>query len=290
MDERCGSLPVPRSLRAVPLDDAGLPRVAELADLLRDVAGLRSSLRKDLALAATAVEAGADDLAGWLVVGDGREVRAFEQRTTARLARLAAAEAVAIRAPEAPRALAPVQRGRRRLPPLAQLLAAAAVIGFLAGLVPALTHSRPATTSAAALQSYATVTRLASTGAPASRITQAAEEFHADLAPVVADAGSDPAATERALALLQGERAVIAGGNHRVALGRVLRQADAMVARLSAALPAPVDPGAGGLAPARTSAPVPTAPPLVPVPSLPSAAPQEPDVRLGFSPTSITGP
>jgi hypothetical protein len=287
-----GPLPGPRLLRAAPLDDAGHPRVPELAALLGEMEGLRAALRRDLALAATAVEAGADDLAGWLVGDDGRQIRDLGQRATAHLATLATAEAAtAAELAAAARPVIPAPRRVERARPAVQLLAAAAVLGFLAGLVPPRAGpgpTEPVATSRSALQSYAKVTRLASRGASASSISAAAEEFHADLAPLVAG-GSDPREAEQAIAMLEGERAVIVRSGHRAALRPVLRRADAMVARLTEALPDPVDPGLVGLTPLGTP-PVPTAVPVVPVPSLASAAPEEPDVPLPLPPRMITGP
>jgi hypothetical protein len=211
------------------IDDLPEPRIADLDALLREVDTLRSTMRRDLSLAATAVEAGDQELAGWLLLGEGGEVRAFEERA---LAHLTALEATT------PIETLPAKR-RRMLPAAPLVAAAAAVFGILAGVVPgtggtALTS--PKTTNTA-MQSYAELTQLASDGASASRISAAAKQFHAALGPIVADPAANPAAAEKAIALLQSERAVIAGEADSPALRAVLAQADALVRRLQATLP-----------------------------------------------------
>jgi hypothetical protein len=253
-DRQAGPGPSPRraGLRALPtpvdveiyvndapplfevIDDLPEPRIAELDALLRDVDALRCTMRRDLTLAATAAEAGADDLAGWLLLGEDGEVRAFEQRALAHLDALKGDDE-----PTASDLTDKKQRRVHRMMPAAPLVAAAAaVVGFLSGVVPstggAVTSPK---TSNAALQSYAQLTELASHGASASSISAAAQRFHADLAPLVADANTNPAAAEKAIALLQTERVLIAGEADSPALRAVLAQADALVVRLRATLP-----------------------------------------------------
>jgi hypothetical protein len=219
------------------IDDLPEPRVAELDALLREVDGLRSTLRRDLTLAATAVEAGDNELAGWLLLGDSGEVRSFEDRA---LAHLSAMDNTPVDEPAADVAAVPAPRRAARMMPAAPLVAAAAaIVGFLTGVVPG-TGGSPVTsprTANAALDSYAHLTQLASHGASPSRLSAAAEQFHADLAPLVAAAGTNPAAAEKAIALLQSERAVIAGEADSPALQAVLAQADLLVQRLRATLP-----------------------------------------------------
>jgi hypothetical protein len=215
------------------IDDLPDPRVAELDALLREVDGLRSTLRRDMTLAATAVEAGDNDLAGWLLLGDGGEVRSFEDRALAHLSAMDDNDSAAVPSIPAPR------RAARMMPAAPLVAAAAAIIGFLTGVVPG-TGGSPITsprTSNAALDSYAHLTQLASNGASPSRLSAAAQKFHADLAPLVAAAGTNPAAAEKAIALLQSERAVIAGEADSPALQAVLAQADLLVQRLRATLP-----------------------------------------------------
>ena len=219
------------------IDELSEPRIAELHALLRDVDGLRTSLRRDLTLAATAVEAGADDFDNWLLLGDDGQVRTFEERALEHLQQLEAQE-VADELP--PSTAVPAPRRRRRMLPAAPMVAAcAALFGFVTGSVPGLPTSHPAAphTSNVALNSYARVTTLATSGASATSISQAAQQFHAELAPLVAQAGTNPAAAERAIALLNSERIVISAGPDSPALRAVLHQADLLVARLRAGLP-----------------------------------------------------
>ena len=215
------------------IGDLPEPRISELDALLRDVDELRSTMRRDLSLAATAAQAGETDLAGWLLLGDDGRIRTFEERALAHLHELEAGEAL----DEAP--AVPVQRRRRRLLPAAPMVAAcAALFGFLTGSVPGVSGSvESPSTSNVALDSYARLTTLAANGGSDDSITAAAEQFHADLAPLVAAASTDPIAAEKALALLRSERAVFASGVDSPALRAVLRQADILVARLQASLP-----------------------------------------------------
>jgi hypothetical protein len=216
------------------IDELPEPRIADLDALLREVDNLRSTMRRDLTLAATAAEAGADDLAGWLLLREDGEVRAFEERALSHLSDLEAAD----EATEAP-ALIPAPRRAARLLPAAPLVAAAAaLVGLLSGALPGTGGSSitsPKTSNAA--QSYAQLTALAANGASPSRISAAAQKFHADLAPLVASAAANPDAAEKAIALLQSERAVIAGEADSPALRAVLAQADLLVRRLRATLP-----------------------------------------------------
>ena len=218
------------------IDELGEPRIAELDALLREVDQLRATLRQDLTLAATAIEAGADDLAGWLLLGEDGQVRAFEERALAHLSALQAEDEAA---DEIASAVIPAPRRRARMMPAAPLVAAAAaLVGFLTGAIPGTGGSpltSPKTSNAA--QSYAQLTALAANGASPSRISEAAQKFHSDLAPLVAAAGSDPDATQKAIALLQSERAVIAGEADSPALRAVLAQADLLVRKLRAKLP-----------------------------------------------------
>jgi hypothetical protein len=215
------------------IDELPEPRIADLDALLREVDNLRTSMRRDLSLAATAAEAGDQELAGWLLLGEGGEVRAFEERALAHLSALESAT-------ETVDALSIPRRRQPRLLAAAPLVAAAAaVVGVLTGVVPGVSGpvaTSPHTTNSA-MQSYAHLTQLASDGASASQISAAATKFHAALGPIVASAGSNPEAAEKAIALLQSEQAVIAGEADSPDLRAVLAQADALVRRLQATLP-----------------------------------------------------
>ncbi|GAC1444753.1 MAG: hypothetical protein NVSMB55_22200 [Mycobacteriales bacterium] len=262
------------------IDDLPEPRIADLDALLREVDTLRSTMRRDLSLAATAAEAGEPDLAGWLLLGEGGAVRSFEARALSHLAKLGDIEAGPTPA------LIPGRKAARMLPAAPFVAAAAAVVGFLTGVVPGAGSAavNTPTTSNAAMQSYAQLTELASHGASASKITDAAEQFHAALAPLVASDGANPDATEKAIALLQSERAVIAGEGDSAALRAVLAQADALVRTLEATLPGrraarvvvPVAPvsnhGEQNAGPSRTS-PKPTPSPAVSPSAAPAASP-----------------
>jgi hypothetical protein len=210
------------------MNDLPEPRIADLDALLREVDDLRGTLRRDLTLAATAVEAGADDLAGWVLLGEDGQVRQFEERALAHLRTLEQADSD----------VAPVARHRRvrRMLPAAPLVAAcAALFGFLGGGLPSGTNATSGTN--VALSSYTKLTDLAISGASDRSITEAADQFHEDLAPLVAAARTNPAAAEKAIALLQGERAIIAPQADTPALQAVLRRAEALVAQLRASLP-----------------------------------------------------
>ena len=272
------------------IGDLPEPRISELDALLRDVDDLRSTMRRDLTLAATAAKAGEADLAGWLLLGDDGRIRTFEERALAHLHELEAGELSDEAAPVP--APVPAQRRRHRLLPAAPMVAAcAALFGFLTGSVPGVSSSveSPATSNVA-LDSYARLTTLATNGGSDDSITAAAEQFHADLAPLVAAAGTDPIAAQKALALLRSERAVFAGGVDSPALRAVLRQADLLVARLQASLPRkPLRPTVVVPAPQQQSKPkASTAPKSSPAPkptpaATPAASPQP-------SPTSSSKP
>ncbi len=241
------------------IDDLPEPRIADLEALLRDVDRLRSTLRQDLSLAATALEAEEPALAAWLLSGQD-DVRGFEQSALAHLDALAerdAAAAVQVAAAAAPtdaRPAASAVRHRRFLSAAPFAAAAAVVFAFVAGVATPTVTERPTATRVdnAALASYQEFTQLALQGGTLSEISAAAERFHDDLAPLVASPQTDPAAVTHAIWLLQSERAVlIAGGDSSRELTSVLREADRLVARLRA-----------GLSRARLAVPVPG---LVPV-------------------------
>lgn len=259
------------------IDELPEPRIADLDALLREVDNLRATLRQDLTLAATAVEAGAGDLAGWLLLREDDQVHAFEERALAHLGALAAADGPT----EAPAQIPAPRRFSRMMPAAPLVAAAAALVGFLVGGVPGTGDliTSPETSNAA--QSYAELTELAANGASPNRISAAAQEFHAALAPLVAAAASNPAAAEKAIALLQSERAVIAGEADSPALRAVLAQADLLVRKLRATLPhttrlvVPVAPQSGPTSKSSSQPKSSPAPKASPSPSpKPSASPK----------------
>ena len=217
------------------IDGLGEPRIADLDALLRDVDDLRGALRRDLSLAATAADAGESDLAAWLVTQDDG-LRAFEARALGHLDALAQADDDLL-GDEA----TPAARPRRRmLTPAPFAAAAALVFAFVIGVgtpSTSLDPATPAADNAAALASYDAFSQLALEGGSVSQISAAAQEFHADLAPLVSAPGTDPAVVSQMIRLLQSERAMlIAGGTSTHELTQVLREADRLVARLRANL------------------------------------------------------
>lgn len=282
------------------LGDLREPRIADLDALLREVDDLRGTMRRDLTLAATAVESGDDDLAGWLLLGENGTVRSFEERALAHLSDLEAREAALHETPDQviPVPVTAPRRLRRMMPAAPLVAACAALFGFLTGAVPGM-GSPPSSpsTSNVALDSYAELADLASRGASDHRITEAAMKFHRDLAPLVTAGTPDPAAIEKAIALLQSERAVIASGSDSPALLAVLRQADALVARLRASLPrkstrplivVPAAPQQQRSA-APKSSPTPKASPA-PAPSSSPVASPKPSTTSSTSPTPSSSP
>ena len=251
----------PRSLRAVPgvpaarvgsdapapalrvvVGQESAPRVEALNALLRDVDELRSTLRKDLTLAATALESGEPALAGWLLDGDSDALHTFEGQASAHLGALEAtpgpAPSPAAAASPAP---APAAVGRHRARFLAAtpfVAAAAAVIGFVTGVVPSGSSGiSSSATRSAALASYTRVYQLAATGAPAVQVRAAAQHLQDTLAPLLEQAQTDPAAAETAIALLQAEQVLLTDSKDHSQLGSALHAAQLLVSRLQARLP-----------------------------------------------------
>jgi hypothetical protein len=199
--------------------------VEELDALLRQVDDLRLTLETDLSLAAAALEAGVPELALDVVDSDRAELAAFEQHALHQLADLS--------------------RHRRRswVPAHAASIAVAAgLVGLLAGVLPqALAPRQPDAlpVSAAATESLERLQDLALNG-DANDIREASAELHAQLAAVVDQAHSDPAAAQTALLLLSYEQNAIARSSDRGALRDVLRQSQALARRIRAALPVAV--------------------------------------------------
>ena len=234
----------PRLHRATPVDLSGLlpgedaPRVPELSALLGEIDALRLTLQTDLSLAAAALEAGADDLAGELVDGDLAALHAFTGRATRHLADLQAdtdTGAGASGVPDEVEVDLPVRR-RRVLSAAPLVAAAAALVGFVT-LVPTRGAATPETSmSSAALAGYE-LTRLASQGAPDEQLLRAAEELNEELAVLIAQAADDPAAAQQALLLLEQTTEVLAGQGDSGVLRGVIAETRALRARLREALP-----------------------------------------------------
>lgn len=219
----------------VPAEDR--PRVADLSALLGDIDALRLTLQTDLTLTAAALEADAVGLAVELLEGDLAEVRAFGARAAGRIASLDAAEDVG--EPVADEVPVVSALPRRRILSAAPLMAAAAaLIGFVAfvpdrGGVPS-----PETTMTSAAMAGWELNRLAREGAPDEALRLAAMELNDELAELIAQAATDPAAAEQALMLLDSTTEVLAGQDERGLLREVLAEARALRERLRETLPA----------------------------------------------------
>lgn len=215
------------------------PRVPDLSALLADIDALRLTLQTDLTLAAAALEAGADELAGELVDGDLCELRAFSSRADTRLAALAGEDAPAdddVAAADEPEVV-PLRHRRRVLSGAPLLVAAAALLGFVAGVVPDRVSEQPASTMTSATMASYELNRLASEGAPDEQLRLVAEALNDELAALVAQAADDPAAAEQAMTLLQQTTEVLARQGDSSVLRGVMAEARMLRERLREALP-----------------------------------------------------
>ncbi len=241
-DERHGADAQERETAASVLP--GLPRLAELDALLREVDGLRMTLETDLTLAAAAADSGATALVDELVGADLEHLRRFETRALGHLDALAAGEpgrtagaccAKAVLA-AAPAPEPPVRRRRRLRVPLAPLVGAAAALAVVLAVSPATTSAeQPADLTA--MSSWDQLTRLAGSDASAGEVRHAALLWHQEVAELVSRAGSDPVAARQALVLLQAEQRVLADGADAAGLQGVIAQSRDLADRLRAALP-----------------------------------------------------
>ncbi|MBC7374561.1 MAG: hypothetical protein H7323_11280 [Frankiales bacterium] len=214
--------------------------------MLARIDALRTTLAAHLSLAAAPLEAGADDLPGELVSGDLVELHAFQTRALAHLA--------ALQEPEPPGkgTGAPVWRRRRMMPAAPLVAAAAAVIGLFAGVVPNSSPAPQATTTVDGLSqagfSVAWLSELAATGASPDELREAAQSMNAELADLIAEAGTNPAAAQQALLLLQAGGQVLSEQGDQGALREVLARTRELERQLRKVLPSI----------SRTGAPVPS--------------------------------
>lgn len=221
----------PRRLRLVPLrrpsTPAEPPRVEALDALLRDVDDLRLTLATDLSLAASAVESGAPAVAAEILGNDRDALHRFEERALDQLATLDAAADV-----PAPRRSAWAQVHA------APIVAAAALVGLLAGVVPQVMgpNDNGIAQTVAASDSLERLQQWAESG-DAEQVRAASFRLHAQLADVVANAGTNPEAAQTALLLLTYEQSAIVRSGDSHALADVLRQSQAMARAIVAALP-----------------------------------------------------
>ena len=222
-----------RRLRLVPSRrpsaPAEPPRVEALDALLREVDDLRLTLETDLTLAASAVESGVPRVAIEILSSDRDALHRFEERALDHLATLDTAShnpEVAHKSVWAQAHAAPI-------------VAAAALVGLLAGVVPQVVGPRSdgVTRTVAASDSLERLQALARQGDTA-RVRAVSFQLHQQLADVVANAQRDPAAAQTALLLLSYEQSAIANSADSKALADVLRQSQALSRAIVAALPA----------------------------------------------------
>lgn len=243
MDAQDGQVPAPRRpalprLRrtvaptelpfAVPGEQP--PRVADLSALLGDIDALRLTLQTDLTLAAAALEAGAPELADELVGGDVAEVRAFGESALERLAALETAD------DEVEVAATPLPR-RRILSAAPLMAAAAALIGFVAFVPDRGVPATPETSMTSAAMAGYELSRLAQAGAPDEALALAAEELNDELAELIAQAATDPAAAQQALMLLETTTQVLSRQGDSGVLRSVMAETQLLRAKLRQTLP-----------------------------------------------------
>ncbi len=244
----------------------GSPRVGALDALLREVDGLRLTLETGLSLAASAVDAGSPGLALDILEDDRSSLAAFQDRALGHLADLSATPVVST-----------ARRSRFRVP-AAPFVAAAAIVGFLVGVVPT-TGSNGAdevrVSTVAANSSLDQLKAFAAVG-NTSQVRMTAATLHQQLLAVVAQAGSDPAAAERALLMLSIERNAIEASGDSVALRDVLVRSAALAKRIRNSLPSTIRsaiPAAPALEVPRTASPSPKAATASPKPATASPTP-----------------
>jgi hypothetical protein len=157
--------------------------------VLSEVQKLRLLLGSDLTVAAAAAEAQREEIAADIVAADRAEVASFGRRSVARLL-------------EAPTEIPAPRRRWVGLPSAPLLAAMAAVVALLAGIVPSSgwfgrAGVAPLTASFDSFRARFT------TDQPAAQVLANVNATPGALAPLIAAAPTDPAAAERALALLQ---------------------------------------------------------------------------------------
>jgi DNA-binding GntR family transcriptional regulator len=202
------------------------PRVDALDAFLREVDDLRLTLETDLSLAASAVESGATQLASDILSSDRASVGEFQERALGHLGSLDVAEVAQSR-----RVRVPIHAG--------PILVAAALVGVLAGAAPRVLTPPGATgtpQTVAATDSLQRLQELAASG-DTEQVRQASLQLHRQLAGVVANAKADPLAAQTALMLLTFEQSAIVRSGDSKELADVLRQSQALVRAIVAALP-----------------------------------------------------
>lgn len=218
-------------------------RLAELAaangedvqDLLREVADLRLALETDLTIAAAALDVGSAKIAGEILTGERRQLAVLRTRLQATRKRAAGG---------------PGRTGtyRLRLPVVALVALAAALLGAAGATVAARHTTHPTTTSSnqmalSAAQRYVALALAADRRQP-PEIAAAADALQRSLRELLADASHHPAQAQAAWQLLRGERSLLRhdGAPASPALAGALHETESLIATL----PPGVGPGAAG--------------------------------------------
>jgi len=192
----------------------------ELAELLQDLRNLRMTLAMDLTAAASAIEQGADEVAGDVVDADRRELAKFTRGARERLSALQLGEVELANA-----AAAPIEAGRRSqawrrrvlvsLPAVPLVGAVALSAAAAAGFVPVpgqSSHSPAHVTVQASAPVASTFHQFESVldGEPsASQVITAASALHRQLAALLANARQNPSQVGEVAQLLQLEQALL---------------------------------------------------------------------------------
>lgn len=212
------------------------PRVADLSALLGEIDSLRTTLQADLSLAAAALDAGADQLAGELVDGDLLAMHDFEVRALAHLQTMDQGTQAGLAAEQSVAAAAPAKR-RRLLPAGPLLVAAAALVGFVVGVVPERAASEPKPVMSSAAQASDALSRLARQGAPSEELRAAAEQLNDEVIELIAASEGSPATAFEALMLLQRSTDLLVNQGNQGSLRNVLATARRLSEQLRRALP-----------------------------------------------------
>jgi hypothetical protein len=261
--------------------EADVPRHPGLDALLKDVDDLRTAMRRDLSLAATAASAGESDLAAFLLSSADDDVRGFGERADARLTDLADApdDLPAAVGSDVLGPLAPARRARRLMPAAPLVAAAAALFVGLSGSIPTIGDgSFGSSTNASVNRSLDDLEDHIDAGATPDEVAGVVDEIHAELATLLAASGSDPEAAQAAIDLLNREAAVLsrsADGAHPQ-LQQAIAEARALVTllkrnvrkpaapKVTVPVPAPAppqaDPSPAPASPKATSSPKPASP------------------------------
>jgi hypothetical protein len=198
-----------------------LPRVGALDALLREVDSLRLTMETELTLAAAAVESGQPQVAVDIIDSERDGLRAFEGRALGHLSELAAPK-------------------RRIRVPAAPFVAAAAVAGFLLGVVPHTSGPRQTDATAVSAESATESLQLlknAASSGDAAQALEAATTLHAQVLAVVAQAKDNPQAATQALLLLSQEQQVLVTASHdSVALAQALAVSRQLTSQITSLL------------------------------------------------------